>query len=171
MIKKVLYYFGKFIVSPKKAPEEIAKDKSGLWIGLWWVIIFCVCYSVTVLIFYFLGHVPMSTPLLPIPLEKWYLVQTFTTLPVGLAGFLAYSGLAYILCKLVKGEGSFDQTFSSQAFTVHIPTFIFMWIPETFLAPILIANGMDTLPWPDWVENLRILSFHSFGYLSSQLLL
>jgi len=86
-------------IDKRKASEEIAKDKSGLWIGLWWVIIFCVCYSGTVLIFYLLGHVPMSTPFLPIPIEKWYLVQTFTTLPVGLAGFLAYSGLAYILCK------------------------------------------------------------------------
>jgi hypothetical protein len=75
------------------------------------------------------------------------------------SGFLSYSGLAYILSKLAKGKGSFDQTFSSQAFTAHIPTFIFMWIPETLLAPILIANGMHTLPWPDWVENLRIFVF------------
>jgi hypothetical protein len=102
---------------------------------------------------------PVSQPFLIIPLEKWYLVQTFTTLPVGLAGFLSYSGLAYILCKLARGEGGFDQTFSSQAFTVHIPTFIFMWIPETFLAPILIANGIQTLPWPNWAENLRIFVF------------
>ena len=159
MTKRIFHYFYKFIVSPHKAAEEIANDKSGLLAGLWWVVIFCVCYSVTVLILYLLGHVPVSKPFLTIPLEKWYLVQTFTTLPVGLAGFLSYSGLAYILCKLAKGEGSFDQTFSSQAYTIHIPTFIFMWIPETLLAPILIAHGMHSLPWPDWVENLRIFFF------------
>ena len=89
MIKKIAHYFCKFVVNPQKATEEIAGDKSGLWAGLWWVIIFCLCYSVTVLIFYLLGHVPVSKPFLIIPLEKWYLIQTFTTLPVGLAGFLS----------------------------------------------------------------------------------
>ena len=159
MIKKVSYYFYKFIVNPSRASGEIAQDKLGLWAGLWWVIIFCICYSVTVLILYLLGHVPVSEPFLTIPLEKWYLIQTITTLPIGLAGFLAYSGLAYLLCKLVRGKGEFDQTFASQAFTVHIPAFIFMWIPETLLAPILIANGINALPWPEWVENLRIFVF------------
>jgi len=99
MIRKILHYFYKFIVNPKRASEEIAEDESGLWAGLWWVIIFCICYSVTVFVFYLLGHVPVTTPFLPIPLEKWYLIQTFTTIPVGLAGFLSYSGLAYLLCK------------------------------------------------------------------------
>jgi len=159
MARKISHYFYRFIVNPARATEEISQDKSGLWIGLWWVIIFCLCYSVTVLIFYLLGHVPVSQPFLTIPLEKWYLVQTFTTLPVGVAGFFSYSGLAYILCKLAGGKGGFDQTLSSQAFTVHIPTFIFMWIPETFLAPILIANGINVLPWPDWIENLRVFVF------------
>ena len=159
MIQGIWHYFFDFITNPKRASGEIAENKSCLWIGLWWVIIFCLCYSVTVLIFYFLGHTPVTTPLLPIPLEKWYLVQTFTTLPIGLAGHFAYSGLAYLLCKLVRGKGNFDQTFASQAFTIYIPTFIFMWIPETFLAPFLIASGMHALPWPDWVENLRIFVF------------
>jgi hypothetical protein len=159
MVKKILRYFYTFIINPSKATGEIAEDKSALWAGLWWVVIFCLCYSLTVLIFYLLGHVPVSQPWLPIPLEKWYLVQTFTTLPVGLAGFLAYSGLAYLLCKALKGQGDFDKTFASQAFTMHIPTFIFMWIPETFLAPFIIASGMHSLPWPDWVETLRIFVF------------
>jgi hypothetical protein len=159
MARKILHYFYRFIIKPAKATDEIAQDASGLWAGLWWVIIFCLCYSVTVLIFYLLGHTPVAEPFLTIPLEKWYLVQTFTTVPVGLAGFLSYSGLAYLLCRAAKGKGDFDQTFASQAFTVHIPTFIFMWIPETFLAPILIANGIQTLPWPDWAENLRIFVF------------
>jgi len=156
MIRKILHYFQEFIVAPEKASIELAADKSGLWVGLWWVIIFCLCYSITVLIAYLLGQVPVTKPFLTIPLEKWYLIQTFTTLPVGLAGFLSYSGLAYLLCKAVRGKGDFDQTLASQAFTLHVPTFIFMWIPETLLAPILIINGIDPFPWPDWVENLRV---------------
>jgi hypothetical protein len=56
----------------------------------------------------------------------------------------------------LKGKGDFDKTFASQAFTLFIPTFIFMWIPETLLAPFLIASGMNTIPWPAWAENLRV---------------
>jgi hypothetical protein len=159
VIKRILYYFYKFIINPREASAQIAEDKQGLWAGIWWVIIFCLCYSVTVLILYLLGHTPVSEPFLTIPLEKWYLIQTFTTLPAGLAGFLSYIGLAYLLCRAAKGKGDFDQTLASQAFTLHIPTFIFMWIPETFLAPILIANGVYVLPWPEWAEILRIFVF------------
>jgi hypothetical protein len=31
-----------------------------------------------------------------------------------------------------------------------------MWIPETLVAPILFVNGIHALPWPEWVENLRV---------------
>jgi len=109
-----------------------------------------------VLIAYVLGQIPVTKPFVTIPLEKSYLVQIFTTLPVGLAGFLSYSGLAYLLCEAVGGRGDFDQTLASQAFTVHVPIFIFMWIPETFLAPILIISWIDPFPWPTSVENLRV---------------
>lgn len=126
MARKIVHYYYGFIVNPARAADEIAQDRSGLWAGLCWVIVFCLCYSVTVLIFYLLGHTPVSQPFLTIPLEKWYLVQTFTTLQVGLAGFLSYSGLAYLFCRAAKGRGDFDQTFATQAFTMHIPTFILM---------------------------------------------
>lgn len=159
MISKVFYYLGKFVVNPKKASEEIAKDKFGVWIGFWWVIIFGFSYSITVFIFYLLGHKPVTTPFLPIPLEKWYLVQTFTSIPVGLAGFLSYSGLAYLLCKAIGGKGNFETTFASQTFTLHIPCVIFMWIPETFLLPFFFAIGIHTVPWPVWVENFRVFIF------------
>ena len=156
MIKKIFTYIGKFIVNPVKAAEEIARDEQGLWAGFWWVIIFGFAYSITVLIYYLLGHKPVTTPFLTIPLEKWYLVQTFTTIPVALAGSLSYGALAFIIGKAFKGKGTFEATFASQAYTIYIPTIIFMWIPETLLAPILIAKGMSALPWPQWVENLRV---------------
>lgn len=156
MTRSILRYFSGFIVNPGEASDEIARDRSGLWAGLWWVVIFCLCYSGTALLLYLLGHAPTLQPFLTVPLERWYLVQTFTTLPIGLAAFLSYSGLAYLLSRWVKGVGSFDQTVASQAFTQHIPAFIFMWIPDTFVIPILIARGIHALPWPAWLESLRV---------------
>jgi len=31
-----------------------------------------------------------------------------------------------------------------------------MLVPELFLAPFFIAAGRTSLPWPEWVEMLRI---------------
>lgn len=156
MITKVFLYIIRFIINPVEATGKITEDKTALWIGFWWVVIFNLLYSVTVLIFYLLGHTPVATPWLPIPPEKWYLVQTFTTIPVGLAGFLTYSGTVYILIRAFRGISNFEAIFATQSFTLFIPCIIFMWIPETFIAPFLLLKGLDTLPWPAWVENMRI---------------
>lgn len=111
MIGRIFSYIGKFIVNPAKAAEEIAEDNLGLWAGFWWVILFCFVYSVTVFIGYMLGHTPTAPTWLYIPLEKWYLVQTFTTIPIGLAGALSYSGLVYIFCRATGGyRASEDQS-------------------------------------------------------------
>ena len=97
MIKTIFSFIIRFIAYQGRAAEDITKEKNALWIEFWWVFIFNFLYSITVFIFYLLDHIPVSIPWLPIPPEKWYLVQTFTTIPVGLAGFLTYSGVAYLL--------------------------------------------------------------------------
>ena len=157
MIKKIYHYFFRFAFHPVKAPEELRDDASALGIGFWWTFVFCMAYSAVALIYYLLGHLPVAAPFLNIiPLEKWYLVQTFTTFPAGLAALLAYSGTAYLLSRALGGNGRFDAIFASQAFTLQMPCFIFMWVPEAFLAPVLFAQGIHTVPWPQWLENFRI---------------
>lgn len=96
-MRKIPYYFVKFIVSPHVASEEIAKDIKNLWSGFWFIFVFCLAYSIVALIFYLLKHLPVAKTFLTIPMEKWYLIQTFTTIPVGYAGLMSYSGLAYLL--------------------------------------------------------------------------
>jgi hypothetical protein len=169
IIGSVFSYIGKFIISPVKTAEEIASDNRGLWIGFWWIIIFGFCYSVTVFIGYMFGHTPTTPLLLSIPQEHYYLVQTFTTIPIALAVLLSCSGLAYILCKAIGGRGTFEATFASFSFTLHIPPVIFMWIPETLLLPILYATGIHSIPWPEWIEVLRvfIIPFTWIFFMSS----
>jgi len=169
MLRKLTKYFLRFIIEPGKAAQDISQEKKALWIGFWWLITFHFLYSLTVLIFFLLGHKPVATPWLPIPPDKWYLIQTFTTIPVGLAGFLTYSGVAYLLVSATDRKPEFDTIFTTQSFTIFIPCIIFMWIPETFVAPFLIMKGMDTLPWSEWIENLRvfIIPFLWIFYMST----
>jgi hypothetical protein len=156
MVKRVLSYALQFAATPGKASESISRDPSGVWAGFWWSMFFLTAYSMCVLIAYLLGQTPRTPGFLSVPIEKWYLVQTFTTIPIGLAGFLSYAGLAYLLCKAAGGKGSFEATFASQMFTTIIPCVVFMFIIDFFLALPLSAAGIRSLPWPLWVELLRV---------------
>jgi hypothetical protein len=152
----MISYFIGFIVNPSEAARRIAEDRANLRCGFFFMLTFCIAYSLVALVYSLLGHLPVARSPLSVPPEKWYLVQTFTTLPVGFAGTLSYAALAYMLSRAMGGRGSFDATFASQSFTTLIPTLIFMWIPEALYAPFRIARGASALPWPVWVETLRV---------------
>ena len=155
-MRKVLLYAVQFMVSPGKAALKIADDPAGLRSGLLLALLFLGAYSLTALIYYLLGHLPVARGWLTVPKEKWYLVQTFTTIPVGLAGFLSYAAIAHLLSKAAGGNGSFEATFASQMFAIIIPCVVFMLLVELLVAPIMIALGRTSLPWPEWVEMLRV---------------
>lgn len=161
-MKKVFAYALGFVVAPKRTLGRLADDPSAIWVGFWWALLFLLAYSVTVLVFWLLGHQPVSRGWLPIPPERWYLVQTFTTIPVGLAGFLSYSGLLYLLCRSVSGQGSFEATFAAEMYCAIVPCVVFMLVLEMLVAPVAIALGMRSVPWPSWVEILRTLVFPFF---------
>jgi hypothetical protein len=155
-MRKVLSYAVQFVVSPGKAARRIADDPAGLRSGLLLALLFLGAYSLTVLIYFLLGHLPVAQGWLAVPREKWYLVQTFTTIPVGLASFLSYAAIAHLLSKAAGGKGSFEATFASQMFAIIIPCVVFMLLLELLVAPILIALGRTSVPWPEWVEMLRV---------------
>jgi hypothetical protein len=155
MLKRVFSFAFRFIVSPRKAADVIAQDPSGVWAGLWLSLLFLGAYSLTALIYWLLGHEPVAQGWLTVPRDRWYLVQTFTTIPVGLAGFVSYGGILFFLCRAAGGKGSFEATFASGAYCLIIPCVVFMLILELLVAPFLIAAGTTRVPWPDWVEILR----------------
>jgi hypothetical protein len=138
VLKKVFAFAWGFVTAPSRTSDELANDPAVLWVGFWWSFFFLAAYSVTVLVFWLLGHRPVSRGWLLIPPERWYLVQTFTTIPVGLAGFLSYGGLAHLICRALGGKGSFEATFAVEVYCA-------------------IALGMRSVPWPAWVEILRTL--------------
>jgi hypothetical protein len=155
-MRKVLTYFGGFIVRPLRTADEIARDPAGLRAGVLVSLLFLGAYSLTVLIFFLLGHAPVNRGWLTIPPERWYLVQTFTTIPVGFAGFLSYAGICHLLSRAVGGRGTFETTFASQMFALIIPCVVFMLLLELLVAPVMIALGAKGVPWPEWVEIMRV---------------
>jgi hypothetical protein len=156
MLRRVFRYTIKFIIRPGVAAEEIAADKLGARAGAWWMLLFGIGYSITALICYLQNRVPADPLYLNIPPEKWYLLQALYTIPIGFAGVMTISGLAHIMGNAAGGKGTFDGIFAALAFTLHIPVVIFMWIPETFLMPFFHSMDTLSLPWPGWIEWLRV---------------
>jgi hypothetical protein len=156
MRTRLFFYAGQFIVRPRSAAERIAADPAAARAGLWLALLYLGAYSLTVLIYYLLGHQPVASGFLAVSRERWYLVQTFTTIPVGLAGFLSYAALAHLLSRAWGGSGSFEGTFGGQMYANILPCALFMLVPELFLAPVLFALGYSGVPWPAWIETLRI---------------
>jgi hypothetical protein len=152
----MLRYALGFIAHPRKTFDRLAEDHRAAWVGLWWALVFLGAYSLTVLIYYLLGHEPVARGFLTVSPAKGFLVQTFTTIPVGLAGFLSLGALAHLIARAWGGTGSFEATFASQVLANVLPCILFMLIPELFVAPFIIAAGCTSLPWPQGVESLRI---------------
>ena len=169
MLKKVFTYFIGFVTAPRRTVNAIAADPAAPWIGLWLTLLFLIAYSVTVLVFWLIGHKPVNQGWLTIAPKRWYLVQTFTTIPIGLAGFLSYAALLYLLCKAAGGKGSFDATLAVSIYCAIVPCIVFMLLLEMLVAPVAILLGMKTIPWPEWVEILRtfVLPFAWIFALSS----
>lgn len=156
MVRKVFGYAVGFVVAPRRTIDALAADASGIWAGFWWTLLFLLAYSVTVLVCWLLGHQPVAQGWLTIPRDRWYLVQTFTTIPVGMAGFLSFGGILYLLCRAAGGKGTFEATFAVGVYAVIVPCVVFMLLLEVLIASVALALGMKTLPWPAWVETLRL---------------
>jgi hypothetical protein len=146
-------YFWRYLKNPKKATDNIINEKNIVWIGSFFLLYFGISYTIVAISGYFWGSLPDSLFISIIPINKWYLIQSFTTIPLTFIAHSIYSTICYLLCRLMKGKGSFEATFSSQVFTIYIPAVIFMWLPELIIYSILF---MKEYPWPDYLEYLRV---------------
>lgn len=145
-----------FLRHPGRAIDELRAEPRALFLGLAFLVAGLAVYAVVAARIYSVGYRPRAVPLTLFPAETWYLLQAFITIPVGVVAAFAFSGITYAICRAWGGEGTFDATFGVSAFSLHLPMLIFMWLPEIFVAPALYGRAGHGLPWPMWVELLRI---------------
>jgi len=154
MITRTFVYWFKGIYEPRSVFARIKSDPDRLKISLCILIAFGILYSFTALFLYFADVLPVLEPWLPISREKYYLYQTFWTLPWG----LATASLMAAAAKFVTMVGHKDAPalgFVDALVVISvawvIPSFVLMWLPETLIVPF--AGGA---PWPDWIDLLRL---------------
>ncbi|MFN2167365.1 MAG: hypothetical protein ACK2U9_14005, partial [Anaerolineae bacterium] len=110
--------------------------------------------AITALVLYLGGAQPAIAPWMPVPSERYYLYQPLWTIPWGLATALMMAAIAHVMGVIGRrdaGASSFEDALVVNTIAWVIPSFVLMWLPETLIAPFF--GGM---PWPSWVEVLRL---------------
>ena len=150
-------YWFMAIVKPGETLEAIKAEPYKLNISLWILFFFSLMYSFTAIILYSVKVLPAIEPWLPIAKERYYLYQTFWTIPWGLATATIMAGAAHIIAIVGRHRSdsfNFKNAMAVTAIAWVIPSFVFMWLPETLVVPFYGGS-----PWPSWFEVLRLSVF------------
>lgn len=136
----------KMIFSPAESLEIILSIKKkilfGFYAGLSIILLFTITLSGNVIA----GLNPIMPPLINIPTGKYYFYELFFQGPVFLSGWILSSGIAYLMCKLFRGSGNFDDTLAALGFTLNIP-WIFTWMVDTLIMVLYLTGEMTQAEW------------------------
>ena len=124
-----LYCWGT-IVHPDNTFIDVTGKKSKVAYGFAAVMLLSILYSISVFIGFIKGMSPGGyEPFLKIPIESYYLWQTFFTIPVGLIGWILFAGSAQLLSKSLGGQGTFEDNLAvlGLPFVLMLPL---SWLPE-----------------------------------------
>jgi len=110
--RRFLNYCWGTLTSPAKTFTKLLDDPHKLKFGFIVCLMLGVLYSVLVLVAYLNNVPPVLKPILPIPLESYYLWQAYFTIPVSLITFVVFAALAQLIARPFKGAGSFRGKFA-----------------------------------------------------------
>ena len=144
-----LYCLGT-IIHPGETFRVVIGEEKKVAYGFAGVLLLSIPYSISVLIGWAKGIVPSGyEPFLRIPLESYYLWQTFLTIPVGLVGWIVFAGSAQLLSNRLRGRGSFEKNLAVLGFPYilmlplsWLPEFIGMFLPQSW--EIAIYGNIST---------------------------
>lgn len=152
-ITNAIRYWTRAILRPRQVIAELKTHPDKVAIAFWINLIFAILYSFTALIYYAIGRLPAVEPWMPIAADRYYLYQTFWTVPWGLVTWIAFSGIAHLLATAGRKDApryQFEDALVVCGLAWVVPNAILMWLPETILVPVFGAF------WPMWVETIRL---------------
>jgi hypothetical protein len=155
--------------------QEKGKDTYGFT----FVLLFSSLYVLYTAVLYLAGAEPYYwEPFIRIPLEAWYLWQTFITIPVTISTWILLAGCVQLLSALLGGTGSFEDT----AAVLALPLMILipaMLIPDIIVDFILpgelvhlplfwnVVNLLRLIIASVWVVIVQVLAVREAQTLSS----
>ena len=139
--------FGKGIFQPYSLFREMTESVNSKTYGWIYCLGFSFLYSLTALLLYFRGWSPVVEPAIDLPAEKYYLYQTFFTIPVALLALGFGTWLAYWFSRITGSKTDLYDYWGPVCIAAVIPSFITMWIPETFFMPFLQPQHPPAPPY------------------------
>jgi len=130
----------KSIYKPMSTFRAISYHRKARAWGWYTTLGFAILYSITALILWLRGWVPFAPPTLPLSLEKYYLYQTFFTIPVGVIGVGASYFITLGLLRLFKVDRREQNLWVTISIASCLPSFFTMWGLETYVAIFVNAN-------------------------------
>jgi hypothetical protein len=139
--------FGKGIFQPYSLFRDMNESVNARIYGWIYCLGFAFLYSLTSLLLYLRGWSPVVQPMINLPVEKYYLYQTFFTIPVALLALGFGTWIAYWFSRISGSETQLDDYWGPICIAAVIPSFITMWIPETFFIPFLQPQHPPAPPY------------------------
>lgn len=151
--------FGKSIFQPYSLFRDLVKSEKNHFYGWVYCLGFSAMYSLTALLLYLRGWQPVVQPALNFPVDKYYLYQTFFTIPVAIFALGLGTVLAYWFSHLFGSEAKLLEFWGPICVAAVIPSLFTMWIPETFFIPFLEPGIPPAAPY----DIIRILAGSSWS--------
>ncbi len=129
--------FGRSIFNPVSLFSILSRSDRSVFFGWIFCLGFSFLYSITALLLYLRGWQPSTQPFIAIPIEKYYLYQTFFTIPVTIIALGLGTTLAFWFSHILGSEAPFKKYWGPVCVASVIPSFFMTWIPETFFKPFL----------------------------------
>ena len=168
------YYLG-VILRPRRTFDTLMSDSRRLRFGLLALLTDAVLYTLVYVFLWAGGGAPsVFKPWLAIPSNVYYSYDRFILAPSVFAGWILAAGIAQLLSRLFKGEGSFEDTLSTFGFAIAIATLpsLLHDLPDSFLGALGVIDlrqyeivlNSPTI-WRTILTTLYVLSFLWFLFL------
>ncbi len=131
----VLEYLTGSIFRPLATFRRLSATPIAAALGWGITIAYGIMYAQTALLLGLRGIRPVYPhPLMPVPDEKFYLVQAGHTVPSSLVFIGAGYGVAYGMTRLLGAHPDAGALWAAYGSAMVLPTFVTMWVPETVWA-------------------------------------
>lgn len=160
---RVLSAVVRVAVLPGATARALIGEGMALRLGLIGFVILAAMYTFTVAWGWWHGFGAAVEPWVPIAAEDYYFYEIFFAAPVYFLVLIVFAGTTRLTAQALGGRGTFETLVGLLGLSMVLPTFAFMWLPETILMVLFPGARATELggfagvpPWLDTVRQLAV---------------
>lgn len=156
-MKDIINYQLGIIIHPILTLKKFLIHEKRLSYSFITVLLFGIIYTIGVIFAYIFNQLPYGIEIiLKIPIEKYYLYESFFLLPLTICTWILLAGLIQIISILFKGKGSFEDTLSLSGLPYFV-LIIFMFIPDIIVDYLIPKSIVESYIFWNIINPARLL--------------